>query len=261
MMDHDKETDDRREDEIMEGEPEPEDFLTEPDAQRKKPKWWVKFGAVIISLILIGNAGAFLLQHFSQDGRDLMNQSEQLSSQPEIEGYKESVVTIQRDQSRGTGFFYDQDGLILTNHHVAEGHGPLIVTTANGERYQAEIVHEDAEVDLAKIRIDSEGDHPALPLSGAGTDGEQSVYIIGNPLTHNQIAISGEIIDNQQQYDAVRIDASIFQGHSGSPVLSEAGEVVGVVYAKSIPGFRSEEDSVGLAVPIDLVHEFLAESE
>ncbi|MDQ0206156.1 S1 family peptidase [Alkalicoccobacillus murimartini] len=257
---HDQDWDDRRKEEIMEGEPEAEDFLPEPNEKQKKPKWWVKIGALVISLILIGNAGAFLFQHFGQDGRDLLSQSEELSGNPEIELYKESVVTVQRDQSRGTGFFYEEDGRILTNHHVADGDGPLIITTAEGVKYQGEVINEDEEADLAQIQIESDGDHPALTLSQDETDGgDEPVYIVGNPMTHNQIAISGRIIESQRQYDAVRIDASIFQGHSGSPVISESGEVIGVVYAKTVPGFRSEEESVGLAIPINLVHDFLAE--
>ncbi|TSB47158.1 S1C family serine protease [Alkalicoccobacillus porphyridii] len=259
MSDHDSKQDDRLPEERMEGEPEPEDFLPDASPKSKKSKWWVKLGAILVSVILIGNAGAFLLQHYGQDARQLVSESEELSDNEQLEVYKSTVVTIQRGQSRGTGFFFDASGLLLTNHHVADGEGPLIVTTSEGEKYQGEIEKEDEELDLAKIKIESDSEHPFLPLSQSSASGNQLVYIIGNPLTHNQISIQGSIIDSDQLYDAIQIEASIFQGHSGSPVISEEGEVLGVVYAKTIPGFMSEEDSVGLAVPINRVHEFLEE--
>ncbi|MFK3936484.1 S1C family serine protease [Alkalihalobacillus sp. NPDC078783] len=253
--------DDRREDEIMEGEPEPEDFLPDESERKKPSRWWVKCAAVFLALILLGNVGAFLLEYYGADGRELMDQSEELSTQPDIQVYKESIVHVQRTGSRGTGFFYGEDGRILTNHHVAEGEGPLVVTTVNGEKYQADIVHEDEDLDLALLSIESNHSHEALPLSDAGTSDQQSVYIIGNPLLYDHIAITGHITEHEEQYDAIQIDASIFQGHSGSPVISESGEVVGVVYAKTIPGFSSDQDSVGLAIPIDRVHAFLGEAD
>lgn len=257
MPDQEPNNDDRLPEERMEGEPEPEDFLPEESDKPKKPKWWVKMGAVIVSLILIGNAGAFLLQHYSNDSREIASQSEELAGNAQLEKYQSSVVTIQRGQSRGTGFFYDEEGLILTNHHVAEGHGPLIVTTFEGEKFQGEIEQEDEAVDLAKISIESESNHPSLSLSQEPANAEEQVFVVGNPLTYNQVMIKGQIVDQEQDYEAVRIDASIFEGHSGSPVISEAGEVIGVVYARTIPDILSEEESVGLAVPIQRVHEFL----
>lgn len=252
--------DDRREDEIMEGEPEPEDFLMDESEKKKPKKWWVKMGAVILVLVLLGNGGAFLLEYYGADGRELMEQSEELSTQPTIQLYKDSVVHVQRNGSKGTGFFYGEEGQILTNHHVAEGEGALVVTTVNGEKYQADIVHEDESLDLALLTIETDRSHEALPLSDVGVSDQQSVYIIGNPLLYDQIAITGQITEHAEQYDAIQIDASIFQGHSGSPVISESGEVVGVVYAKTIPGFASDQDSVGLAIPIERVHSFLAEA-
>ncbi|WYP24796.1 trypsin-like peptidase domain-containing protein [Alkalihalobacillus sp. FSL W8-0930] len=253
--------DDRREDEIMEGEPEPEDFLPNEPERKKPSRWWVKLAAVFLALILLGNAGAFLLEYYGADGRGLMDQSEELSTQPDIQTYKESIVHVQRTGSKGTGFFYGDDGQILTNHHVAEGEGPLIVTTVDGEKYQADIVHEDEDLDLALLTIESDQSHETLPLSVEGTSDQQSVYIIGNPLLYDHIAITGHITEHEEQYDAIQIDASIFQGHSGSPVISESGKVVGVIYAKTIPGFSSDQDSVGLAIPIDRVHAFLAEAD
>lgn len=252
--------DDRREDEMMEGEPDPEDFLPDERERKKPSRWWVKVAAIFLALILLGNAGAFLLQYYGADGRELMEQSEELSTQPDIQSYKESIVHVQRNGSKGTGFFYGKEGQILTNHHVAEGDGPLIVTTVNGEKYQADIVHEDEELDLALLTIETDQAHEALPLSASGTSDQQSVYIIGNPLLYDHIAIKGHITEHEEQYDAIQIDASIFQGHSGSPVISDSGEVVGVIYAKTIPGFASEQDSVGLAIPIDRVHSFLTEA-
>jgi serine protease Do len=87
------------------------------------------------------------------------------------------------------------------------------------------------------------------------------IYIIGNPLSYTQIANEGEIINTTPTSAVLQITAPVYRGNSGSPVLTEKNEVIGVVYAATVPTIKSGEKATGLAVPVQRVFELLDEEE
>jgi len=143
-------------------------------------------------------------------------------------------------EGTGSGFVYDDQGHIITNFHVVEGADQLIVTLANGQNYEAQVVGEDAIDDLAVIRIDAGADLPR-PVPLADSDQVrvgQFVVAIGNPfgleqtLTVGVISALGRIIqspeDNRFIGEAIQTDAAINPGNSGGPLLDLEGRVIGV---------------------------------
>ena len=80
---------------------------------------------------------------------------------------------------------------------------------------------------------------------------DDHIYVIGNPLLHNQVANEGEILDGSLKNGILRLSAPIFKGNSGSPVINDKGMVIGVVYA------ITTNDQVGIAIPIEQVLEKL----
>lgn len=172
----------------------------------------------------------------------------------------ETVPADEESRATGTAFVVHPDGYLLTCHHVTNG-AVSIEVAIGGQSYQASLIVDDAEHDLALIRIDAKS-LPVLPLadSQAVEQGEE-VRAIGFPLSsilgENIKATRGTIAGiNQEDANTIfQIDAAINPGNSGGPLVNEQGEVVGVIFAKLVDNVAS---SVGFATPINDAKSLLA---
>lgn len=140
----------------------------------------------------------------------------------------------------GTGFFITHDGHILTNNHVIEKCNTISVH-GDGLSTGAIIVARDTEHDLALLKAGFTSPNMAYFNSMRQPMKEKDpVVIIGYPGNswkgHEPVIRSSSIIEMKgptgeekwlQFYDSVE------RGNSGGPLLDSAGNVVGVVVAKS----------------------------
>lgn len=237
-------------------EPSPEDFLvveeeTEEEKKgKRRKKILFRLIGISIALMLIGQVLNIWFDLFSPQSRELARISEQLSMDEEVEFYKEAVAVIVGSNSRGTGFFITHDGYMLTNHHVIEQNEPFRISLPNGEQYEAEVIESIEEPDLALLKVDGH-DLPYLPLREHGAEIDEEVYVIGNPGLQLSIVNEGTIEQTDGHYQRMRITNTILPGHSGSPVISKDGQVVGVVYART----TGNEAGYGLAVPLEQIYD------
>ncbi|MFW6140836.1 MAG: Do family serine endopeptidase [Acidobacteriota bacterium] len=143
-----------------------------------------------------------------------------------------------RTTARGTGFFISSDGYILTNNHIVENAVKVEVTSLQDKTYEAEIVGNDPETDLALLKV-SDGNLPYVELGDSdNTKVGEWVLAIGNPLglTHTVtagiVSAKGRIfqgLEAQQPYqDFIQTDAAINRGNSGGPLINMQGKVVGI---------------------------------
>ena len=155
----------------------------------------------------------------------------------------------------GTAFLVHPDGYFITCHHVTDG-ATSIEVAINDRSYPASLVAEDADHDLALIRVESKG-LPDVPLALSDSDAVQQgeeVRAVGFPLSsilgENIKATRGTIagINIEENRKVFQIDAAINPGNSGGPLVDEKGEVVGVIYAKLVDDIAT---SVGFATPIN----------
>jgi len=222
--------------------------------QRKSrfPKWvfW------LIAITMVMNLIALLPQTVSIPAIEFLKTSASLSTQKNIQAYKEAVVVIETDDSRGTGFSFNEKGDILTNYHVIEGYDAVTVAFREEGLFVGEVKEIFPEVDLA-ILTTEESDMPYLPLeSEFAYEEEESFYFIGNPLRFTGIANKGEVLDyvnvSSKEQPVVMLDAPVYRGNSGSPIINKNGKVEGVVFATLD---HDIEGRVGLFIPIDYLHE------
>ena len=157
--------------------------------------------------------------------------------------------------SSGSGFFIDETGHVVTNNHVVDGGAAYSVVLFDGTELPATLVGADPTSDLAVLQVD--GPVPdVLPLGNSeDLRPGQPVLAIGSPLGTFANTVTDGIVGavartlpaddaGPELLDLIQHNAAINPGNSGGPLLTLAGEVVGVNTA----GF---EDTQGLffAVP------------
>lgn len=133
----------------------------------------------------------------------------------------------------GTGFFVSSDGLVATARHVVNGSARMGGVTSDGRAFSVlGVVGEDPVHELILLKTDA-GKVPFLHLgSSAKLKVNQRVCVICDEFGFKGKAIKGIISTAEDFADEYRwfvVEAPVAKGNSGSPVLSEAGEVVGIL--------------------------------
>jgi putative serine protease PepD len=165
-------------------------------------------------------------------------------------------------QAEGSGWVYDQNGDIVTNQHVVDNAESIKVTFWNGKTYDAHLVGSDASTDLAVIKVDAPASmiHPLELGDSSALQVGDGVVAIGSPFGLQETVTSGIVSalhrsmtspSNFTISDSIQTDAAINHGNSGGPLLSTAGQVVGV--NSQIAGNSGGNEGVGFAIPSNTV--------
>jgi len=135
----------------------------------------------------------------------------------------------------GSGFIYDAEGYILTNHHVVAEADEIIIRMADRREFEAEIIGSDEASDIAVLKISVDEDLPFLRLGESeSVKAGQWVAAIGSPFNFEQSVTAGIVsakgrTNRAQQYvPFIQTDVAINRGNSGGPLLNMDGEVIGI---------------------------------
>ena len=168
------------------------------------------------------------------------------------------------ERSLGSGVIVDEDGHIVTNHHVIANADSIRVQLADGRIADAHIVGSDPDTDLAVLKIDLR----PLPVASFGHSDELKVgdvvLAIGNPIGLSQTVTHGIVsFTGRQQLgiapleDFIQTDAPINFGNSGGALVDTSGDLIGIntaIVAKNLG-----VEGIGFAIPVNMVRGVLGE--
>ncbi|MDZ4730949.1 MAG: DegQ family serine endoprotease [Xanthomonadales bacterium] len=134
----------------------------------------------------------------------------------------------------GSGFIFEKDGYIITNHHVVDGADQIIVRLADRREFEAELIGTDQQSDIALLKIEA-SNLPTVKL-GHTNELKQGAWVvaIGSPFNFEQtvtagiVSAKGRSTGAQQYVPFIQTDVAINPGNSGGPLLNMNGEVVGI---------------------------------
>jgi S1-C subfamily serine protease len=173
-----------------------------------------------------------------------------------------AVVRVEGPRGGGSGVIFTPDGFILTNSHVVgsstgpseagpgsrkrglSASGAVTVTLPDGRSLPADRIGADLDTDLAVLRIDGS----RLPWARLGDSKRvrvgQVAIAIGNPYGFDHSVTSGVVSalgrslraqSGRLMDDIIQTDASLNPGNSGGPLVTTAGEVIGINTAMILP--------------------------
>jgi serine protease Do len=170
------------------------------------------------------------------------------------EKLRRSTVHISSERrGHGSGVIVKQDGVIVTNAHVAVS-GALDVQLWDGTRAKSDLLARDSRRDLAILRI-AKHDLPAVTLADSDRlrVGEL-VIAVGNPLGFIGALTTGVVhgmgrVPGLGGREWIQADAQLAPGNSGGPLANAQGQVVGINTMIA--------NGLGLAIPSNAVSRLL----
>jgi S1-C subfamily serine protease len=161
-------------------------------------------------------------------------------------------------EATGSGFVFDDEGLVLTTAHVVAQATEITVALDEETVLPARIVGTDPDTDLALLRVDLPDDVEARPLelgdSSSVRVGDPAMAI-GNPFGLERTLTTGVVSALRQRItapsgfgiaDVIQTDASISARSAGGPLLDARGRVIGINSQIDADG-----EVVDFAVPVD----------
>ena len=184
--------------------------------------------------------------------------------------------TTSEAKATGSGIIISEDGYIVTNNHVidtsssnssysyytiSDATSVKVKLYGSDELYDAEIVGQDSQTDLAVLKIDKSGLTAAEFADSDEAIVGEFAMAVGSPLgldttvtTGIISAVNREVESDGTTYVCIQTDAAINSGNSGGALVNSDGKVIGINTLK-LSG--SGVEGIGFAIPINSTHEVI----
>jgi S1-C subfamily serine protease len=176
------------------------------------------------------------------------------------------LFNTEQTTGTGSGWVWDDQGLIVTNYHVVKGADRVKVILADKDRTSRESTEwvEYPDKDIAVIwihNVPKEKLHPMAIGESHSLQVGQITYAIGNPFGLDQTLTTGvisalnrtiESAGGQPISGMIQTNAAINPGNSGGPLLDSAGRLIGMNTAILSPSGAFA--GIGFAIPVDEIN-------
>ena len=174
-----------------------------------------------------------------------------------------------QDGGSGSGSIIDKRGYVLTNVHVIQDASKIYVSLFDGTQYEAEVIGQDLDSDLAIIKFSPPAGIELKTISFGESKNlvvGQKVIAIGNPfgmertMTTGIVSGLGRPIQNSNKRiirDMIQTDTAINPGNSGGPLLNTQGQMIGI--NTMIMSNSGSSSGVGFAVPSETAKRVVAD--
>ncbi len=235
-------------------------------------KLLIRSVALVLLLAFIPFIFSGFLHLFGLPSFGLLVESIGRSRDPRYARLCQAVVAVQAENRQGTGFIIEPQGLIVTNAHVVQGAGQVLVGFETKTLFPAKTWQQWPAADVALIQADlsakpfssSRSSRPdntqpnelaiGLELESTGKLPEvgEQVTVIGNPLGLFQIVSQAEFVGqtflSNHEGAVLVISGPIFRGNSGSPVINAEGKVIGVLFATASGNASNAKNSTAYVI-------------
>ena len=239
-----------------------EEYCEDEIKYKGKPGCLIRTVALLILLAFIAFSAPNISYLFSNK-LSFLDQNKGLMEDEIVQKCKPAVVNIEVVDTHqplntavrhGTGFNISPTGTIVTNQHVVANAGTIIITFGDGTRYYSRQYEAIPGVDVAVIKL-AGNNLPTISLNmKSRVQKGDTVTIIGNPLGFEKVSQRGEvgeyhkIGDNQSL--VFDIELPVNPGSSGSPVINDQAQVVGIIFASTSLDINGKSEPRALAIPI-----------
>jgi serine protease Do len=170
-------------------------------------------------------------------------------------------------RTRGSGFFIDDDGHIVSNYHVVNDavNIKIQIPSLGKERFDVKIVGVGPERDIALLKLTDDsyekikkqlGQIPFLKFGNSDkVVRTQEILSLGYPLGQEKLKSTQGIVSGRERLGResyIQITAALNPGNSGGPSLNRDGRVIGINTSAI-----TRAQNVGYIIPINDVQSVL----